>query len=93
MRPLDLVGKALSPDPQKAIIEVSSDKDEQEGFYSICKGTMLFFRNRAHHGLSDSFTREDAFEFCGFIDIILGVIDQSQIHLDRVQSSAETREK
>ncbi len=83
MKPLDLVGRAVNPDPQKAIIEVSSDRDEQEGFYSICKGTMLFFRNRAHHGLSDTFTREEALEFCGFIDTILGVIEQSQIHLGR----------
>jgi hypothetical protein len=74
----------VGPDPHKAIIEVSSDRDEQEGFYSICKGTMLFFRNRAHHALSDQFTREDALKFCGFIDTILGTMEQADIHLDRV---------
>lgn len=84
MRPRDLVGKAVSPDPQKAIIEVSSDRDEQEGFHALCQGTMLFFRNRAHHALSDTFSRAEALEFCGFVDTLLSVIEQGELHLDRV---------
>ena len=84
LNPLNLVGKAVNPDPQKAVIEVSADKDEQEGFYGICKGVMLAFRNKSHHELSDKFTREDALKFCGFIDAILGIVEQAKLHPERL---------
>jgi len=46
MNPENLVGKAINPDPAKAVIEVSSERAAQEGIYSICKGVMLAFRIR-----------------------------------------------
>jgi uncharacterized protein (TIGR02391 family) len=84
MNPKNLVGKALTPDPAKAVIEVSSEKSEQEGFHGICMGIILAFRNKTHHSLSEKFTREDALKFCSFIDTVLGVIEQATVHLDRV---------
>ena len=83
MNPESLVGKVINPDPAKAVIEVSAIRAEQEGFHSLCKGIILFFRNKAHHSLSNQFTREDALKFCGFVDIILGVIEHATLHLDR----------
>ena len=77
-------GGMLSPDPKKAIIEVSTKSAEQEAFHGICKGIMLLFRNQTHHELSDKLTQEDALKVCAFIDSILDVIEQAQVHLDRV---------
>ena len=84
MNPNALVGKALNPDPAKAVIVVSAEADEQEGFFNICKGIMLAFRNKTHHTLSDSFTQADALRFCGFIDTLLGVIANGDLHKERI---------
>jgi uncharacterized protein (TIGR02391 family) len=84
LNPSPLVGKALSPDPAKAVIVVSAEKDEQEGFFYICKGVMQAFRNKTHHNLSGAFTQADAFKFCGFVDTILAVIAEGKVHPERV---------
>jgi len=84
MNPGALVGKALAPDPAKAVIIVSIEKDEQEGFFYICRGVMQAFRNKAHHTLSNAFSQADALKFCGFIDTILAVLDKGQVHPERI---------
>lgn len=78
MKPVNLVGKALNPNPPGAVLKISSKKSEQEGFFNICKGLMLSFRNPTHHKLSDEFTRQDALKFCGFIDSLLRILGQAQ---------------
>jgi uncharacterized protein (TIGR02391 family) len=82
MNPANLASKVLNP--QNPVIEVSKEQDEQDGFHIICKGIMLAFRNPAHHSLSDKFSREDALKFCGFIDTLLGTIEQADLHKENI---------
>ena len=84
MNPAALVGKALAPDPSKAVIVISGERDEQEGFFSVCKGVMQAFRNKAHHTLSSAFTQSEALKFCGFIDTILAVVGKGAVHPERI---------
>ena len=77
---VSLVNKALNADISKTIIIISDNPEEHEGICHICRGLMVGFRNPTHHQLSDSFTREDALKFCGFIDNILQIIGKAKIN-------------
>jgi hypothetical protein len=70
--PSELAARVLHP--RSAILRVSQDQDEQEGFFLIVKGLFQTFRNPVHHELSDKFTVQDALRFCGFVDSLLAVL-------------------
>lgn len=77
MNPDALVGAALHPD--HAVLVVSDERNEQLGFHNLCKGVVQVFRHPAHHGLDDEVRREDALKFCGFVDVLLGMLAKAQV--------------
>lgn len=74
---VNLINYAFKGDLSKTILKVSDNPDEQDGFTNILRGVMLAFRNLTHHHVVNKFSREDALRVCGFIDVLLGVVDKS----------------
>lgn len=74
----NLVGYAFNEDISKTVLRVeSNDPDDQRGFTQILRGVVPAFRNKTHHHIINSFSREDAMRVCGFIDVLLRVVDNS----------------
>lgn len=73
-----LVGYAFNEDLSKTVLQVASkEPDDQRGFTQILRGIVPAFRNVTHHHIADAFSREDAMRVCGFIDVLLRVVDGS----------------
>lgn len=72
-----LVNHAFNGDLSKTILKASNDPDEQQGFADIFRGMMLAFRNKTHHYVIDTFTREEALRIVSFIDVLLRAVDSS----------------
>lgn len=74
----NLVGYAFNEDIAKTVLRVASnDPDDQRGFTQMLRGVVPAFRNKTHHHLVDTFSREEAMRVCGFIDVLLRVVDNS----------------
>ncbi|MEJ1967424.1 MAG: TIGR02391 family protein [Rhizomicrobium sp.] len=74
----NLVGFAFNEDPSKSVLRVESgDGDDQRGFTQILRGLVPAFRNKAHHHITDSLSRDEAMRVVGFIDVLLRVVDNS----------------
>jgi Protein of unknown function (Hypoth_ymh) len=73
-----LVSYAFNEDIARTVLRVASnDPDDQRGFTQILRGVVPAFRNKTHHHIVDSFSREEALRVVGFIDILLRVVDNS----------------
>jgi len=77
-----LVNEAIKDNVSNSILIIEGEPEEQEGLSHICRGIMLGFRNLTHHKLIDKFSREDALKFCGFVDILLKIINTANIKKD-----------
>jgi hypothetical protein len=66
----NLVSAILNGDPTKALIKVSDDAAEQEGFANLCRGLMQFYRNPTHHDIRHV-SREEALAVCLLIDQLI----------------------
>ncbi len=53
-------------------IRLSEDEQERRGAMELFRGTMAFFRNSAGHNVIDTYTRDDALRFAGYVDLLLG---------------------
>ena len=74
----ELVNTVFKDRPDDSILVIDGEPEEHVCFAHICRGIMLGFRNLTHHKLADKFTREDALKFCGFIDVLLKLIDSAK---------------
>jgi hypothetical protein len=74
----DLVNYAFNEELTKTRLQVASKNvGDQRGFTQMIRGVVPTFRNPTHHHLISSFTREDAMQVCGLIDVLLRVVDGS----------------
>jgi Protein of unknown function (Hypoth_ymh). len=74
----NLVGYAFKEDISRTVLRVTSNNaDDQRGFTQILRGIVSAFRNKTHHHIVNSFSREEAMRVCGFIDVLLRVVDNS----------------
>lgn len=74
----NLVGYAFNEDISKTVLRVASnDADDQRGFTQILRGVVAAFRNKTHHHTTNNFSREEAMRVCGFIDVLLRIVDNS----------------
>lgn len=73
-----LVGFAFNEDVGKTRLRVESgDADDQRGFTQILRGIVPAFRNKTHHHIVDTLSREEAMRVVGFIDVLLGIVDKT----------------
>ena len=74
----NLVGYAFNEEISKTVLRVASnDADDQRGFTQILRGVVAAFRNKTHHHVVNNFSREEAMRVCGFIDVLLRIVDNS----------------
>ena len=74
----NLVGYAFNEDLTKTVLEVpGADPDDQRGFTQMLRGVVPAFRNKTHHHIVTSLSRNEAMRVCGFIDVLLRVVDGS----------------
>lgn len=76
-----LVNYAFKEKLSETLLQVKGgDADDQRGCTQILRGLVPLFRNKTHHHIED-FSREDALKVCGFIDVLLRIVDESvEVH-------------
>jgi hypothetical protein len=73
-----LVGYSFNEELSKSVLRVASnDSDDQRGFTQILRGIVPAFPNLTHHHIIDRVSREEAMRVCGFVDVLLRVVDNS----------------
>lgn len=74
----NLVNTVFKEKLSETVLRVASnDEYDQRGFTQILRGLVPAFRNKTHHHIINTFSREEAMRVCGFIDVLLRVVDNS----------------
>jgi uncharacterized protein (TIGR02391 family) len=73
----NLVSAAFKDNADTVLRVASGDAEDQRGYLQILRGIVPAFRNKTHHHVVKNFSREDAMRVCGFIDVLLRVVDGS----------------
>lgn len=74
----NLVNAAFKENLADTVLRVASgDAEDQRGYLQIMRGIVPAFRNKTHHHVIKNFSSEDAMRVCGFIDVLLRVVDGS----------------
>ena len=74
-----LVNDVIKPDLASTVLILSNIPSEQEGYSNVFRGIMQTLRNSTHHSFASSFSRENAFAVCGYIDQLLKLIDKAAV--------------
>jgi uncharacterized protein (TIGR02391 family) len=74
-----LVNEYVKANPDGSKLIFSRDANEQDGFSQVLRGVMLAFRNTTHHSPSDTWTREDAYKVCAFVDYLLKRLEGARV--------------
>jgi hypothetical protein len=75
----NLVNFAFKEKIAETVLRVKSgDPDDQRGCTQILRGVVPYLRNKTHHHIVNDFSRGDALRVCGFIDVLLRVVDDSE---------------
>jgi hypothetical protein len=73
----NLVGYAFNEDLARTVLRVDSNNpDDQRGLTQMLRGIVPAFRNSTHHHIIN-FSREEAMRICGFVDVLLRVVDNA----------------
>lgn len=73
-----LVNFAFKENLSETVLLVAGRNDEeQRGYTQMLRGLVPAYRNQTHHHVTDKMAREDALRVCGFIDVMLRVVDTS----------------
>jgi len=73
---IPLMERAFSP--KGGPLQLSGLEQEQLGAMQLYRGMMAFFRNDAGHHVTDTYSRDDALRFVGWVDFLLAMVAKAR---------------
>ena len=73
-----LVNEACKSVSRESVLILDHDNSVHEGLVHTLRGMMMGYRNQAHHTVNNQMTREESLKICGFIDVLLSVVETAR---------------